>query len=194
MRGDSLRDLYAKTLALLGLGLLAGVGALVDYWPVGVGTPQIASLGFAVPEPLMAGPAADIQIPVRFAEPARAARPTVLATLVVTDRIEQPVGRPLEIAEPTRALPEPAPASAIAIPVAELALAEPALPPGPDFDPAVIYQLGGNESEESGLLADAVDMMKSTGSTIARGGVITGSSLVGALRVVSGAFKKLKFF
>ena len=88
----------------------------------------------------------------------------------------------------------PAPASAIAIPVAELALAEPALPPGPDFDPAVIYQLGGNEADESGLLGNAVDMVKSTGATIARGGAITGASLVGALRVVSGAFKKLKFF
>jgi len=41
---------------------------------------------------------------------------------------------------------------------------------------------------------DTLKPMKSTGSTIARGGVITGSSLVGALRVVSGAFKKLKFF
>lgn len=36
MRGDSLRDLYAKTLALMGLGVLAGAGALVDFWPAGV--------------------------------------------------------------------------------------------------------------------------------------------------------------
>jgi hypothetical protein len=34
VRGDSLRDLYAKALALLGLGLLGAAGALVDYWPV----------------------------------------------------------------------------------------------------------------------------------------------------------------
>jgi hypothetical protein len=33
MRGDSVRDFYAKTLALLGLGMLAGTGALVDNWP-----------------------------------------------------------------------------------------------------------------------------------------------------------------
>ena len=43
MRGDSLRDLYAKTLAVLGLGLLAGAGAVVDYWPVGSSAPAIAS-------------------------------------------------------------------------------------------------------------------------------------------------------
>ena len=33
MRGDSLRDLYAKVIAVVGLGVLAGAGALVDYWP-----------------------------------------------------------------------------------------------------------------------------------------------------------------
>ena len=43
MRGDSLRDLYAKTLALFGLALLAGVGALVDYWPAPVALPAVAS-------------------------------------------------------------------------------------------------------------------------------------------------------
>ena len=41
VRGDSVRDLYAKTLALLGLGVLAGTGALVDYWPVGLSTPAV---------------------------------------------------------------------------------------------------------------------------------------------------------
>ena len=43
MRGDSLRDLYAKTLALFGLALLAGVGALVDYWPASGALPVVAS-------------------------------------------------------------------------------------------------------------------------------------------------------
>jgi hypothetical protein len=33
VRGDSLRDRYAKGLALLGLGMLASAGAVVDYWP-----------------------------------------------------------------------------------------------------------------------------------------------------------------
>jgi hypothetical protein len=43
VRGDSLRDLYAKALALLGLGLLGAAGALVDYWPVRSGLPVVAS-------------------------------------------------------------------------------------------------------------------------------------------------------
>lgn len=41
MRGDSLRDFYAKTLAVAGLGLLAGAGAIVDYWPVGGPLPAV---------------------------------------------------------------------------------------------------------------------------------------------------------
>ena len=44
MRGDSLRDLYAKALALLGLGLLGAAGALVDYWPVPSALPAVASV------------------------------------------------------------------------------------------------------------------------------------------------------
>jgi hypothetical protein len=44
VRGDSLRDLYAKTLALVGLGMLAGTGALVDYWPVGTRLPMGADV------------------------------------------------------------------------------------------------------------------------------------------------------
>jgi hypothetical protein len=52
MRGDSLRDFYAKTLAVAGLGLLAGAGAIVDYWPVGGPLPAIthvAGLGEHAP-------------------------------------------------------------------------------------------------------------------------------------------------
>ena len=48
MRGDSLRDLYAKALAILGLGLLGLAGALVDYWPVRSDLPVVAALGLPV--------------------------------------------------------------------------------------------------------------------------------------------------
>jgi hypothetical protein len=55
VRGDSLRDLYAKALALLGLGLLGAAGALVDYWPVRGDLPTVAS-ALALPDPLTAIP------------------------------------------------------------------------------------------------------------------------------------------
>ena len=44
MRGDSLRDFYAKSIALLGLGLLGALGAAVDYWPTGVAIPRTSAL------------------------------------------------------------------------------------------------------------------------------------------------------
>lgn len=53
MRGDSLRDLYAKALALLGLGLLGVAGALVDYWPVRGELPAVASV-LSLPAPIQA--------------------------------------------------------------------------------------------------------------------------------------------
>lgn len=66
MRGDSLRDLYAKTLAVVGLGLLAGAGAIVDYWPVGGELPAVpvaARLNFGVPDRPVTQPP-DIPAPV----------------------------------------------------------------------------------------------------------------------------------
>lgn len=52
MRGDSLRDFYAKTMAVLGLGLLACAGAVVDYWPVSGDlptTPAVTGLAPSTP-------------------------------------------------------------------------------------------------------------------------------------------------
>jgi hypothetical protein len=62
VRGDSLRDFYAKSLALLGLAALAGVGALVDYWPTDIRTPLVARLVVAQPElaPIPAVPSAEL--------------------------------------------------------------------------------------------------------------------------------------
>ena len=59
MRGDSLRDFYAKTLAVLGLGLLAAAGAIVDYWPVSGALPTVSGVTAlhttrAMPAPVLA--------------------------------------------------------------------------------------------------------------------------------------------
>jgi hypothetical protein len=85
VRGDSLRDFYAKTFVVLGLGVIAGAGALVDYWPTGSDVPAVASVRLpqpairtiapdfrivipapivraAVPRPLPVSPAADVMV------------------------------------------------------------------------------------------------------------------------------------
>lgn len=49
MRGDSIRDLYAKTLAVAGLAVLALAGAVVDYWPVGGTLPALPPRVVSIP-------------------------------------------------------------------------------------------------------------------------------------------------
>lgn len=80
MRGDSLRDFYAKTLAVVGLGLLAGAGAIVDYWPVNEELPTtpavsgliapapvlVQNLSIAIPAPFMRAPRAPRRLPDDF--------------------------------------------------------------------------------------------------------------------------------
>jgi len=201
MRGDSLRDLYAKTLALCGLGLLAGVGALVDYWPVGVGTPQIGAAPIELPQRYALGPAEHVNVEVRIARPAPsvAAPPAPVATLAslpiasgqppVSDRavtLSAPVAPPAPVAVTT---------VASAIPAAEVPLLGPPAPiqplPSLELEPVPVYRMAAAEPADEGFLSDALDAVKNTGSTIARGGARTGASIVGALR---SAVRKLKFF
>src|SRR5262249_25621578 len=96
MRGDSVRDFYAKALALLGLAVLAGTGALVDYWPTGFALPDTSSalrlpaLAQALPVP--ADEDFVVSAPVATATVARASvtrRP--LPTLAVSNTMEFPV-------------------------------------------------------------------------------------------------------
>jgi hypothetical protein len=190
VRGDSLRDLYAKTLALVGLGLLAGVGALVDYWPVGVGTPHVAVLGPTLPERLTARPAEDVRVLVSLRQPEATpvrAIPALAADLGAPAAYGEPIvlSAPVVPAVETPPVAEPIPPVVEVVPVPVPAEPE---APEPDFDPSLVYGAGAAE-DDSGLLAGAVGVMKSTGSTIARGGAITGASIVGAFRAVSGAFK-----
>lgn len=200
MRGDSLRDLYAKTLALCGLGLLAGVGALVDYWPVGVSTPQVGAAPIALPQRYALGPAESVNVQVRIAQPAPSvtAPPAPVATLAslpiasglppVSDRavtLSAPVAPPATMAVTT---------VASSIPAAEVPLLGPAPiqpMPGLELEPVPVYRMAAAEPADEGFLSDALDVVKNTGSTIARGSAKTGASIIGALR---SAVRKLKFF
>ena len=195
MRGDSIRDLYAKTAALAGLAVLAGIGALVDYWPIGVRPPAVAVLHLPVAAPAHAVAPDTDTIPVVMARVAAPAPRQFEATLPVHSSLPVVAANLHPLAE--LEAPDVAPPALPPPPVVPVFEAVPSAEPvpfvaWPDFDPSLVYQISGDE--DSGLLSGAVDMMKTTGSTIARGGAITGASIASAFRAVSGAFKKLKLF
>lgn len=77
MRGDSLRDFYAKVIAVFGLGVLACAGALVDYWPSASSLPRVAA---SADSPLLGGP-----LPVPVSQVA-AKRPMIVRTADVARR------------------------------------------------------------------------------------------------------------
>ena len=203
MRGDSIRDLYAKTLALLGLGVLAGTGALVDYWPSGVRLPAVES-NFAQPEFSLA-----LAVPDQPFEPAvrvASTRPSYQRAPLVSPAINLaeliPETTQFEFPEPinrdviqTVALSRPA----ALVPVAfaqeesmgplgeEVSLSEP-----PDLWTGSTLVMSSApvamaEADDRGMISGVV---KATKSSLVLTGRKTGASIIGAFRAVSGAVKK----
>ena len=200
MRGDSLRDFYAKTLAVVGLGLLAGAGAIVDYWPVGSPLPVVESA--ALPSPARPAlterldqhipmPRANARVPVRA--PLRAANlgPARFLNPALDAAAPTPVkSQPAEAAAPTVAEPE------IALSVSDLTLAELLEPRQVAWH--VVEPPPLQMAPSSGLIGGAWRKTKdsivrtgaATGSTIAA----TGSTIADAFKGVVGAFKKVSPF
>ena len=214
MRGDSLRDFQAKVLAIAGLGVLAGIGALVDYWPTGGNVP-----------PMLAGSLARPQVPVPTPASVAAARETATeidgaiptSGVSVTQRAQSvtqpatlqpvatvaaagalPIGEPLALAaielNLTQVVPSAPPAPATAAPAEPIALpsppvvasVEPRAPNTPTFAPTFVVP-----EPEPGFV---MGTLKKTGAGIAKGGAATGASIVDAFRGVAGAFKKVSPF
>lgn len=195
MRGDSIRDFYAKTLALLGLGVLAGTGALVDYWPVSSVSLPVADSALTLPELARSKP-----VPATGMEPvlrvaAASARSTAGRSVVVPALSVQPssellVGEPIALNDPPPAALALAPLSASrghdvplefspfepATPVATMAMLNEPVPAA-----------SASNDDRDGFLTGAV---KRTGSSIARTGAKTGASIWDALRTVSGAVRR----
>ena len=208
MRGDSLRDLYAKTLALFGLALLAGVGALVDYWPASGALPVVASpMPGPVPVRLPKLASIDVETLMSAAAAPTAPRAIALSRPAVVGRA--PVNRAVDVA--LHALPlvpvvddipvtdavtlgEPPLAGAVTPVVVATRLPAPeiALPPAPvpEFGP---YQPGssGGDVSADGFFDNATSAFKKTGESIVNTTVKTGSSIIKAFGVVGGAFKKV---
>ena len=206
MRGDSLRDLYAKTLALFGLALLAGVGALVDYWPASGALPVVAS-PMPGPVPVRLPDLASIDVDTlkrAAAAPTapRAARPRPALVRRV------PVNRPVDVA--LHALPlvpvvddipvtdavtlgePPLPAAVTPVVATRLPAPEIELPPAPvpGFGPSQPGSAGGDGSAD-GFFDNATSAFKKTGESIVNTTVKTGSSIIKAFGLVGGAFKKV---
>lgn len=118
MRGDSLRDRYAKGLALLGLGMLASAGAVVDYWPTVGRLPLV--------------PPVEREILAQVQQPARDPLAIVIPTQSKTTRLATvsrarpiPVGVPaISVAEPPVLAGQP-----VALVAPLVAAAEPVLSP-----------------------------------------------------------------
>ena len=211
VRGDSLRDFQAKVLAIAGLGVLAGIGALVDYWPTGGKVPSIQAGSLArpgVPVPTPASVAAARQTQIDAAVPmaalavtrrARSVTPPAtlapVAAMAVAGAL--PIGEPLPLGAVeltlTQVVPSVPPAPATAAPAEPIALPAPPVvtlaenrPPTPSFAPTFVAP-----EPEPGFV---MGTLKKTGAGIAKTGAVTGASIMDAFRGVAGAFKKVSPF
>jgi hypothetical protein len=209
VRGDSLRDLYAKTLALFGLAILAGVGALVDYWPASGALPVVAS---PTPAPTPARlPAVATDFFRTLSDSAWAADDRPAVSRFTTHRPAMtrraPVRRPVEIALDTLpmnpyaedvyvgevvTLGEPPVPPAAVTPVVATHLAAPEI----DLPPAPLLTFGpsapnGQVASPNGFFDSATSAVKKTGESIVNTTVKTGSQILKAFGFVGGAFKKV---
>ena len=205
MRGDSLRDLYTKTLALFGLALLAGVGALVDYWPASGSMPVVASPApNRLPVRLPAVASLDVEKTVGPAVVARRDMTTARPAFTRRGPIDRPVDVALNMLPLTPfaddmpvteivALGEP-PLAAPVTPVVATRLPAPeiALPPEPvlTFGP-VPPSASLGETSPDGFFGSASSAFKKTGESIVNTTLKTGSSIIKAFGFVGGAFKKV---
>jgi len=194
MRGDSIRDLYAKSLALLGLGVLAGAGALVDYWP---------RLSVVMPAPGVTQSGEQLAL----ALPVPALEPPVLRTPVVERRVPEPEPVPVVPVYPSLALdrsigltggeavslgvPPRQPLPAVAVLASsrgeEVLLSRPA-----EFTATTVARLAAPvmpvaENDGDGWAGP----FKRTGTSIAKTSVKTGAAIVSAFGRLSSAFRRV---
>ena len=202
MRGDSLRDLYAKVIAVVGLGVLAGAGALVDYWPTGGALPRVATEkggpAIAGPLPVAAvGTVAELPRP-GVARPARiqslaaeAAQPSSAWTADLNTSASLPVSDRIDLTSSTAAAlvaPPVAPQPSVTwaqeqtdVPVSDVT--------GNAFtnSPVLLSAVSVSEDDGEGFIVGAA---KKTRDSIVRTSRKTGASIFDAFRFVGGAMKK----
>lgn len=198
MRGDSLRDFYAKTLAVLGLGLIAGAGAIVDYWPTGQRLPDTTSPEIArITVPALAQNL-DQQVP---APQLPASRPAVRS--MNARHVSWPAFTPKVAPVTTVAIAAPAPVSpspAVEVsPVASSDRMVSYVTPINDWAPHVVLasSLAPEVLDDSPAVPPAgfiSGALKKTKESLAKTGAVTRDSIADAVRGVVGAFKKVSPF
>jgi hypothetical protein len=188
----------------MGLGLLAGAGALVDYWPADVRLPRTVSVSlrpslaraYAVPQ---STPVVEFATqPKRYAAPV-ATVASVSTPVVGLERVSADVSD--DLAAPAESpIFDVVPAVATSAPAQQVALSLPAAtaPPDTSFaEPLRQFSTGQNSSDGS-MFSDAMraasGSLANAGGSILSAGVKTGQSVAGAFRAAAGAVKKLKFF
>ncbi len=200
MRGDSLRDLYAKTLALFGLAMLAGVGALVDYWPASGAMPAVASPVLnTLPHKLPAFAALALSAtaaPRSIPRPARGGAtslvgrrsstvpPSDVSLDILPSGAVVPIADVVALGEPPLPIVTPVVATRVAAPEIEL-------PPAPEMPFALTPVAPRSDNPSDGFFGSASSAFKKTGESIVNTTVKTGASIIKAFGFVGGAFKKV---
>ena len=193
MRGDSIRDFYAKTLALLGLGVLAGTGALVDYWPstpnaLPVAAPVFKAPSFAwalpAPAPGLPAPTAVTATTATTATGDRAAvvlAMTPVQTLALSTALaDAGLGQPVALYEPAPVL-----LAAVSVqPISFVADAEAATFDTPVPEPFTTLAAAELEPEETELVSLAAPAGDED-----RDGLITGASKRIGASIIKGSLK-----
>lgn len=203
MRGDSVRDLYAKALALVGLGLLAGAGAIVDYWPVRGDVPRVsaapnrlpslarvplsASVGVAAPM-FRVAQAVTARVPASHIASVPAPATELFVSMPVNTSL--PIGEPVALSVPSMPLMEPAPADGV--PASEVELAQlPIIWARERSNGSLGPLLAASQPVDDGFFSGA---LKKTRDSLMRTGAATGASIADAFRGVANAFKKVSPF
>jgi hypothetical protein len=200
VRGDSRLDLYAKSLAVLLLGLLGLAGALVDYWPAPMSLPIAAhpstvpltpsiQTAFEVPG-FVAPPVEFVRLeataPVRAAKAGAPIDRKLAAPETASQVVEIGSGSPVQtLGESLPHVPIEAELTTLQSPPTEFSTSlEFAVDPSSRLSPA----LGAAaEPADDGFFSG---VLKKTGSSVTSSLGKASNSLMGAVRVVGDAVKK----
>jgi hypothetical protein len=216
VRGDSRQDLYAKFLALAGLGLLAGVGALVDYWPTDVRVPRAANTIARLPAPAHAlgVPRTPVTTLALAVTPARVARRSASdlqigdSVISMSDLVSTSAETPVAFVTPSAPTGLDVASGVVStVPAQPVTLTNPIRYSASDdsfAEPLRQYSIGQQVQDTSffgdavrvagGSIAAAGGSIATAGGSIATAGAKAGESVAGAFRAAAGAVKHLKFF